>query len=81
MSCPFKVGDRIRSRVLRGEPDMTVTKVSEESFEWKYDKPISFIAREGSMIVGGTVFPMAYDHFVLVNAAPKLKVRVGTVGS
>lgn len=62
--CPFRVGDRIRSKHY-GEP-ATVTAVSETAFEWKLDKPQTLIARDGSWYQTGTCFASGFENYELI---------------
>lgn len=49
-------------------PDATVTKITEEGFEFKYDEPYSLGARFGTTD-GGTCFPEGFPHWMLLRAA------------
>ena len=73
LHCPFKTGDTIVD--VSRERLATVTLVHERGFDYVYEQPVPFIAREGSSFVGGTCFPGGYELWRLTTAADQAHYR------
>jgi hypothetical protein len=64
MICPFKVGDRIRTKTPGfGEGPATVTAVHENGFDWELDEVKVLVARLGTSYKSGTCFPNGFDNY------------------
>lgn len=62
MSCPFKIGDRIRSSQA-SEPPATVTELTERGFKYVYDYVWNMHPRLGLRHTGGECYTDVYPEF------------------
>lgn len=75
--CPFKVGDRIHElmwigsskgyfqQFITSKPDATVTRVTEQSFQYEYVEKMRVHANEDRYYTGGECYPGGYHTWAL----------------
>jgi hypothetical protein len=81
MSCPFKVGDRVRSK-HSSWPEATVTEITERGFKYRYDKLVVISPRLGST-TGGEAYREGFDGWERVfqpDGVVEAPERIWTVG-
>lgn len=73
ITCPFKVGDRVRQRDLTHiassnlSPVATIDSITDEGFRYTWEEPQRHgRTADGQWTTGGTVFPTGYDLWELV---------------